>query len=283
MKTISKYCQAILFPLLLSSTFVASAEPQSSTKQVADQTQQGKLIWADLYTGDVNASIDFYTKTFGWSAKKFDKAHERYHLLYEGDQPVAGVIERPTHRNKTENSLWIGSISTTNIQENIDNAAKGNATIILQPHDFALYGQRAVFADPQGGIIALLDIYANKKAQPKISSKWNWAQLFSINPQKAADFYQSTFNYGIEKVEEQAESFYLIQQEKVRASIVKLPEEYEQRDRWVNFIEVTELNQTLTAAIKNGAKVIYQPEGDTFAIIADPHGALLGLAEEGTE
>jgi predicted enzyme related to lactoylglutathione lyase len=234
-----------------------------------------------LYTGDVNASLDFYTKTFGWSVKKFGKDNAKYHLLYDGEQPIAGVLARTANRNKTENSLWIGSIATGDIQTNVDRAADNNATILMQPHDFALYGKRAVIADPQGGIIGLLDI--DNRVHQKISNRWDWSQLFSINTDKAADFYQRSFNYRIEKVGPQQSSLYLIQQDEIRASIVKLPAAFEQRDRWVNFVVVTDLAKILTVATQHGAEVIHQPEDDTYAIIADPHGALLGLTEQESE
>jgi len=283
MKTISKYCQAVLFPLLLSCTFLATAAAEQSSNKVAVQEQYGKLIWADLYTGDVNASLDFYTKTFGWSVKKFGKSNTKYHLLYDGNQPIAGVLARPAHRNETENALWIGSIATDNVQAVVNKATENNATILLQPHDFALYGKRAVIADPQGGVVGLLDIDANNKAHQKISNKWDWAQLFSVNTDKAATFYQNSFNYRIEKVTPQQNSLYLIQQDEIRASIVNLPASFEQRDRWVNFVVVTNLTITLATAQKNGAEIIHQPQGDTFAIIADPNGALLGLTEQESE
>ena len=279
MKTRSKYCLALLFPLLLSSTFLAAAESEPQLKQSIVQAQHGKLIWADLYTGDVKASLNFYTKTFGWAVKKFGKESAQYHLLYDNEQPIAGVLARPAQRNKTENALWIGSIATDDVQGNVNSATKNNATIILEPHDFALYGKRAVIADPQGGVIGLLDLDANNKAHQKISNKWDWAQLFSVDTKKAATFYQGTFNYTIEEVAQYQNSFYLLQQNEIRASIVKLPDSFEQRDRWVNFVEVENLANTLAAAVQNGAEVIHQPEGNTFAIITDPNGALLGLTE----
>jgi predicted enzyme related to lactoylglutathione lyase len=280
MKTISKYCLAVLFPLLLSSNYLAATELDKPTEQSTTQTQHGKLIWADLYTGDVEASLSFYTKTFGWSVKKFGKKSARYHLLYDNEQPIAGVLGRSAQRNKTESALWIGSIATDDIQAKVNSATLHNATVILEPHDFALYGKRAVIADPQGGIIGLLNIDDNNKVHQKISTKWDWAQLFSVDTQKAATFYQETFNYSTEKVAQHQNSFYLLQQNAIRASIVKLPSSFEQRDRWVNFVEVINLATTLVAAVENGAEIIHQPKGNTFAIIADPNGALLGLTEQ---
>lgn len=283
MKIPSKYCIALLFPLLISNTGLSAEMPELVVEKKAGQSSEGKIIWADLYTGNVESSLTFYTNTFGWSVKKFGQDNSRYHLLYDGAKPIAGVLARSAQRNKTENSLWIGSIATSNVQAGVDRATENKATIILAPHDFALYGERAVIADPQGGVIALLNLDEQQKSHQKISHKWDWAQLFSVNTQQAAKFYQNTFNYSIEAVDNNKSSFYLLQQEAIRASIVHLPTSFEQRDRWVNFVEVTSLKVTLAAAIKNGANIIYQPEGDQLAIISDPNGALLGLTEQESE
>lgn len=283
MKKRSKYCLAALFPLLLSNAFLSAAEPEQPKEQVMLQAQQGKIIWADLYTGDVKASLDFYTDTFGWTVKKFGDNNDRYHLLFDGDKAIAGILAHSAQRNKTETALWIGSISTNNLPARITKAMENNATTLLKPHDFALYGKRAVIADPQGGIIALLDLTGADKAQQKISHKWNWAQLFSIDTKKAASFYQQTFNYTVEKVEQSKSNYYLSQQNEVMASIVKLPKSFEQRDRWVNFVDVSSLVDTLDKAKRNGANVIYQPQDGSLAIISDPNGALLGLTEQESE
>ena len=283
MKKRSKYCLAALIPLLLSSNFLIASELEHPQEQIIAQSQHGKLIWADLYTSDVKESLDFYTDTFGWTVRKFGKDNDKYHLLYDGEQAIAGVLSRSAQRNKTETALWIGSISTDSVQTRALSASNNSAKIILAPHNFALYGERAVIADPQGGIIAFLDISDADKAQRKISQKWNWAQLFSTDTQKAAAFYQSTFDYNIEEVAQSQGNYYLSQDGEVNASIVNLPASFEQRDRWVNFVEVNSLADTVSKAVKNGAEIIYQPKDRHLAIIADPNGALLGLTEQESE
>ncbi|MEH6394890.1 VOC family protein [Pseudoalteromonas sp.] len=279
MKKITTFCMAASMSILFAnSSVIAASAPADVT--TTTQSTEGKIIWADLYTGNVQASLDFYTTTFGWTEQHFGDADARYHLLYDGKQPIAGVIKRPTERNQTESALWIGSVGTDNVQVNVDKAAANNATVIFKPHDFALYGKRAVIADPQGGIIAFLDLDEQNQAHQNISNKWDWAQLFSIDTQKAADFYQAAFDFSVEKIANTANSFYLVKQQAVQASIVNLLAEFEQRDRWVNFVTVRNLAQTLSKATQNGAEIIYQPTGAALAIIADPNGALLGLTEQ---
>jgi predicted enzyme related to lactoylglutathione lyase len=283
MRTKRNYCLAMFLPLILFCTSLVAAEPEQAKEKVIENTQQGKLIWADLYTGDIESSLNFYTETFGWTVKKFGKNNKNYYLLYSGDKAIAGILDRSAERNKTNKALWVGSISTNNVQKSANRAAKNNATIILEPHDFALYGKRAIIADPQGAIIAFLDLNANDNAYSKISDLWNWAQLFSINTKKSASFYQQTFNYTVEKVAQSQDSYYLSKQDEVKATIVKLPSSFEQRDRWVNFVDVQNLTPILAKATKNGAIIIHQSEDNQLAIIADPNGALLGLIEQESE
>lgn len=150
MKGFSQFVVPLLL-LLISNTSLAAP-----SKII--QNQHGKLVWADLYTGDVEASLKFYQNTFGWTVKAFAKEQAKYHLLYDDGLAIAGVLARDSKRNKTESALWVGSIDTDNVSSRSDLAAKNKATIIMAPHDFKLYGKRAVLADPQGGVIALLEL-----------------------------------------------------------------------------------------------------------------------------
>ena len=282
MKGFNKLFAPLLLPLLLMSNDSLATQSANSEAEVINNLH-GKLVWADLYTGDVDASLKFYRDTFGWTVRAFAKKQANYHIFYDGEQPIAGVLARDSKRNKTDNALWVGSIDTDNVSSRSELAAKHNASIIMAPHEFTLYGKRAVLADPQGGVIALLELDLSNKNHKKISTKWDWAQLFSTNTQQAALFYQNAFDYTIESINEKDDNFFLIQANRVQASIVKLPESFEQRDRWVNFVEVNNLKTTVAKATANGATVIYQPADKGLAIISDPNGALLGLTQQESE
>jgi len=282
MKGFNKYLLLLLLPLFLTSNGSLAAQSESSAQEII-QNQHGKLVWADLYTGDVNASLKFYQKTFGWTVKAFAKDSTKYHILYDNGQAIAGVLARDSKRNKTDNALWVGSIDTDNVTSRIELSAKNNGTIILAPHEFKLYGKRAVLADPQGAIIALLELDLTNKNHQKMSTKWDWAQLFSTNTKKAATFYQDAFDYTIEPLNTNKDSFFLIQSESVQASIVNLPESFEQRDRWVNFIEVNNITAVLSKATTYGATIIYHAKDKGVAILSDPNGAFLGLTEQESE
>jgi predicted enzyme related to lactoylglutathione lyase len=103
----------------------------------------GKLVWADLYSGDVDSSIAFYTATFGWRAEASTTSTHKYHIFYDGEQAVAGLLARENKREKTDKALWIGSIDTDKVTQRVATAAKNQADIIFPPHDVPLYHAKA--------------------------------------------------------------------------------------------------------------------------------------------
>jgi hypothetical protein len=38
-------------------------------------------------------------------------------LFFDGETPIAGVLSRPSARNKIEGALWIGSVATKNVEK----------------------------------------------------------------------------------------------------------------------------------------------------------------------
>ena len=70
MKGFSQFFIPLLF---LLNSYAAFATQGETTSQEILNNQHGKLVWADLYTGDVEASLKFYQQTFGWTVKAFAK------------------------------------------------------------------------------------------------------------------------------------------------------------------------------------------------------------------
>lgn len=276
----------ICLPLLIALPHLVAKENINPISQPPVDSLLGKFVWADLYSTDLEASINFYQKTFAWQVKKSTDSHGVYHLFSQNGQPIAGLIERFVERNKTDKALWIGSVVTNNLVAKTNQAQQLGGKILLAAHDFPIAGQRAVIADKHGGIVALLDSSnSQSNFRKNIGNIWTWAQLFSVEPEQAASFYQHVLTYSVESeaITENIVTYVLKHKEHRRAGIVPLPASLPQRDHWVNFIEVAAVADTLALAIENGAKVIYAPNAyNHVAIIADPNGALLGLIEQGS-
>ena len=269
----------VRLPLL----FLASSFLFFCTSVFADKSPQAAMAWADLYSADTSASIDFYQQLLGWQAKPVTSDGTNYHLFWYQGKPVAGMLARPSSREGSVDGLWIGSFSTPSkdIPLRIKAFEAAAAKLLLAPHDFAIYGTRAVLADAGGAVFALLDC-TEGNTSPLVGSPWVWSQLFAQHPQRSSELYAQSFGYHvISGPELKGQRTYLLQaQGENLAGVVQLPKNLPQRDMWVNFIAVDNLQETLDKAAILGAKLIYHSEGvRPLAIISDPSGAVLGLAE----
>ncbi len=250
----------------------------------SNEVLPGKIIWADIFTADVNETIHFYTKVFGWTVEEFELNNDNFYLLMNMGKPVAGVIPRLAVNNISNKAVWVNHLSTPDINQAIKKATELGAEVIFSPNQFGKRGIDSIISDPLGGLIGMLksDSGDPKDNEPVIGD-WVWAQLFSSNVEKAAKFYSSVFDYTIQQASELniKDTFFLMSANKARAGLAPLPTDIKPRDRWVGFIRVNNINQILDRSKAEGARVIFPPQQAVFngqiAIIADPSGALLGL------
>ncbi len=283
---------AILYAVLLSGTLSANSMFPPLTDPATGQSQPGKFIWADLFSADVDASISFYTEVFGWEVKRTEAAKTAnssdiyYHLLSEG-KLIAGIVSRPTVKGETDKALWVGHISTQNVQKAVNAAENLGAKISLEPRQFGQRGTHAIIVDPQGAIVGLLNSDSgDPKDEDAVYGEWRWAQLFSVNPNAAMDFYSKVVGYETQELSqtERENDFILLQDNIARAGIVPLPKSLPQQDRWVGFVSVDSIDDTLRKAKDMGGSIIYAPRKEVFdgqlAIIADSNGAIIGLIKK---
>ena len=287
---------AILYVVLFTGSL--SANPSTAlmfpplTEPATGQMQPGKFIWADLFSADVDASIAFYTNVFGWKVKetgaaRVDKNGEIYYHLLSKGKPVAGIVSRPTVKGETDKALWVGHISTQNVQAAVNIAENLGAKVSLKPRQFGQRGTHAIITDPQGGIVGFLSSDSgDPRDEDAVSGEWSWAQLFSINPNAAMNFYSEVIGYEVQELPqiERENDFILSQDDITRVGIVPLPESFPQQDRWIGFVSIDNIDKTLRKAKEAGGKIIYAPRKEVFdsqlAIIADSNGALIGLIQK---
>lgn len=266
----------------MSITQAASTFP-ALTSPATEKILPGKFIWADLFSADIEASVAFYSKTFGWQVESVQHDKKTYYLLSNEGTPVAGISPWPAAQGETGKALWVNHISTVDVQAAVDKATSLGSKVHMMPKVFGQRGTQAIIADPQGAIIGLLHSDSGDPADGgAVLGKRIWAQLFSKDIPEAAHFYAKIFGYEEQAASNDSPKAVVMNRDGVaRAAIAPLPAKYPKRDRWVSFILVDNLDSTLLAAKTAGAEVLYEPRKEILtgqlAIIIDPQGALIGL------
>lgn len=109
--------------------------------------------WNELYTADVAKSVAFYSKIAGFTEEKMDMGkHGTYHVLNADGKGRAGVTTPPQPMPQA----WLPYVQVDNVDQTIAKAKKLGAAIHLEGQDVPGVGRIAIFSDPQGAMLGLL-------------------------------------------------------------------------------------------------------------------------------
>jgi hypothetical protein len=116
-------------------------------------------------------------------------------------------------------------------------------------------------------------------------SGWRWAELWTHDPDRAADFYTRVIGYERDEVQVRGEPYSAFRSEgKAQAGLVKL-EQTEVAPRWAPYVGVSDLRAILVRVWQLRGKVLREPAELDFAVaganrvalIADPTGGAMFL------
>jgi hypothetical protein len=261
--------------------FPALVEPPSQEHHV------GKVIFLELVTPDLAAAKQFYAQLFGWTYHDIEAGETAYAEASLDGLPVAALIHRPVPAGMKRQPAWLSffAVSDADAAEKI--ALQHGAKVLFEPRDFPDRGREAVFADPQGAVFAVI---ASSSGDPPdflaAPGEWIWSSLMTSDPDHAAAFYQTLFDYDIFELAASGSAQHLLLASKsyARASANTLPANTPNtHPYWLNYVRVEDA-VTMTAKVAAvGGRVLVEPRvdrhGGKVAVVADPAGAPFGLLE----
>src|SRR5262245_45735920 len=142
---------------------------------------QGRFVWYDLITSDVNAAIAFYTDVIGWGTQPFG---EGYVMWTAGGAPGGGVVALHHDDKPTGHAThWMAHVLADDVDALTKKAASLGAKVLVQPEDIPTVGRFSVIADPQGAVIALFTPKegSTPPAEPA-TRNFSWHELLADDP-----------------------------------------------------------------------------------------------------
>src|SRR5262245_2252681 len=114
--------------------------------------RNGQFVWRELMTTDVNASIRFYSETFGWKTETMKMPDGTdYTLVKVGDTGVGGIMKHPMPGVP---AFWGGSVSVEDVDAVAGRATAAGGKVVAPPMDAGGMGRYAAFMDPQGAVVS---------------------------------------------------------------------------------------------------------------------------------
>jgi predicted enzyme related to lactoylglutathione lyase len=111
--------------------------------------------WHELYSPNVDASVDFYTNAIGMGTESAEMGgYGKYTMLTHNGQAVCGVVNvgmaapgTPPH--------WATYLSVDDVDARLLKVLQHGGKVVVEAMDVPTVGRMALIADPQGAMIWL--------------------------------------------------------------------------------------------------------------------------------
>jgi predicted enzyme related to lactoylglutathione lyase len=277
--------QLTLATLLCASTAAAENALPPITVEASGQVLEGKMVWADLLTSDVDKATEFYSAVFGWEVLR--SADSGFVTALVGSSPVASIS---TYEEEVPEgaAIWIPSFSTENVDAAASRVISAQGTELAPAEDLPGRGRVAVFADPQGAVFALLRATGGDPPDggPVTAGTWLWPELWAPDAKIATGFYGQVLKLNATVIKDNAdvEHHVLGGADIARSTVIKNPLPGVEPN-WLLYLFVEDLAASLAAVEKHGGNILLGPQegegNNDIAIISDPTGGVLALQQRG--
>lgn len=268
-----------LLLLLLAGSLTACVSP-TKIPPIATSSKDDVFAWHDLAsTRSFEDVQSFYGSLFEWDFVQIDSAYSV--IIDPTGQPVGAVIHTAKTNPQQKSSVWISSIQVKDVVGTVQTIEDTGGKILKAPVLVPDRGIIALFEDPQGAIVQLVETYLAD--QTALNSPWVWNELLTTEPETSAAWYANIFDFEVEFVKD-AKRYVLSKGDEKVASVSKNPFE-DERNQWIPVLSVQDLDALVEKVAAKGGNIILPPTKDfssgQIALILDPGGAPLALQMKG--
>jgi uncharacterized protein len=159
-------------------------------------TLNGRFVWYELTTPDLDGAERFYGAVLGWQGRDAQVPGMRYSLMSAAGTDVAGAMSQMDDMS----AAWLGYICVDDIDAAFAGTEKGGATTCIPVSPIPGVGRFTIQGDPAGGRFALIE-YADEFPKPTVTAcgthghGW-WRELHTHDQNKALAFYEEQFGWG---------------------------------------------------------------------------------------
>lgn len=268
--------------LFLSSVSLAQTHALA-IQNTSNQLQlTGKVIWADLVTGDATRASDFYQGLFNW---KISKAGKHYFMASNDGEKVAGIYEHQDRVRDASQTRWVPYFSAKDPDGASAYITNNGGKVVRQPENIEGRGRFLLARDPEGALFGALKS-ASGDPEDRVAEigEWVWRELWASAPETVAKFYLDAGFQRLENPQNGANSEVIILGTGgVARAGIKKKTNSAQRSTWLLYVRVGDVNETIAKAENLGGSVLIKgSEIDSaypMSILADPTGGVFAVVE----
>lgn len=254
----------------------------------------GQFVWYELMTSNAAGAKAFYPAVAGWGTEDWPRS--QYTMWTAGGIPLGGIVQlRQDQLQHGMRSAWMPYIEAGDVDETARKAASIGGRVLFGPQDIPGTGRFAVLADPQGAVFAIYHSLSPSEGfdGDPIPGRFGWHELTTTDHRAALEFYRRLFSWEpTESVEMDGGPYqmYGMKGKAFGGMFDRTPDMGHMPPFWLCYITIPDLDRAVTAAKRQGGKVLNGPMevpgGSRIAVLSDPQGAMVALyqpAPEGAE
>lgn len=241
----------------------------------------GRFVWYQLNTSDPAAAERFYGAVAGWGGEAFEGGGAPYTMLTVRGQQFGGIMQLPDEAEARPH--WLGYVSTDDVDATAARVQELGGTIMVPPTDIPDVGRFAVFADPQGALLATYKSSTGEPEPPRDArpGEISWHELHTTDYEAATDFYSRLLGWEVLDEMDMGEAgSYRIYGRGERQYGGMFNSPAGMPPMFVFYVKVEDLDATMERVQTAGGQVVYGPEavpGGRIAQCIDPQGAMFAL------
>jgi predicted enzyme related to lactoylglutathione lyase len=141
-----------------TGAFISIWQPQiHQGAQVVNEP--GAFSWSELYTRDVPAARDFYSKVFGWGTEEEDMPFGKYTTFQVDGRAIAGGMDMSTMLPESVPPHWLVYFTVKDTEASMKKVQDLGGTVIDGPNPTPM-GPLAIIQDPVGASFAIIQFTA---------------------------------------------------------------------------------------------------------------------------
>jgi predicted enzyme related to lactoylglutathione lyase len=256
---------------------------------------QGRVVWHDLYTADVEKSKRFYGELFNWRVQ----AEGDWNFIHRGnDKDHFGTIGRLPQPGMP--TMWVPYIAVENLDAAMAAVTKAGGKMHTPKMAAGKSGHFAMAADPQQASFTLWQ-YNEGQPKPEIDGMpsmaesaglFCWDELLTSDTEAAEKFYGQVIGYKTEHMEMPGMRYTLWLRQDKRpdgkprqgGGMMKMPQGVP-HPFWLSYVAVADCDQAVEKAKRLGANITSPPMDipnvGRFSTMLDPTMAPIAVLGPG--
>ncbi len=251
-----------------------------------EKHEPGTFCWVELATSDLAAGREFYEGVFGWQSDARPVEGWGEYATFtvpDGRGAAGGYAQQEAERSMGVPPHWNLYVYSDDVDKDVAKATElgGQATI---PGMDTPLGRMAVIADPTGARFCLWQ--SEQMPGFKVRGEhgaFTWADLITPDKDRAQEFYGELFGWTGEEQGEEFGNYTVVSKGDEQIGGFMNPMQPDMPANWMPYFAVSHAEAVTNAATGAGAQVMMPPTPiptvGTFAVLADPQGAVFAILQ----